>query len=270
MQPHFKQALLASAMAIATHAAAQITLYEAEYFGGRAFTTSQSMADFRSTGLNDRTSSVVVTDERWEVCADPHFNGQCMVLRPGRYPSLAEIGMNDTVSSARALDPAENIDPRRLAPQPAPVYDSRRRSHERLFEAGVLSARAVVGPPAQRCWMQREDVAETPSQPNMGGAVAGALLGGILGHQVGGGIGKDLATVGGAVAGAAVGANVGRSDGHAAAQREVKRCADQPASSQPLYWDVRYRFRGRDHQVQMTRAPGDTVTVNDKGEPRME
>ena len=50
----------------------------------------------------------------------------------------------------------------------------------------------------------------------------------------------------------------------------MKRCVDQPASTKPVFWDVRYRFRGRDHQVQMTYEPGDTVTVNNKGEPRNE
>lgn len=270
MKPHFKQALLASFFAMAAQASAQITFFEMDYFGGRSFTASQSTPDFRSTGFNDRASSVVVTNERWEVCADAHYNGQCMVLRPGRYPSLIEMGMNDRVSSVRVMDPGENIDKRRMAPTPGPVYDGRRRSQERLFEANVLSARAVVGPPTQRCWMEREDVPQTQSQPNMGGAVAGALLGGILGHQVGGGVGKDLATIGGAVAGAAVGAQVGRQGGQPATQREVKRCVDQPASTKPVFWDVRYRFRGRDHQVQMTYEPGDTVTVNNKGEPRNE
>lgn len=268
MNTLFKQALLVSAIAIATHATAQITFYEGEYFGGRSFTANQSTPDFRNAGFNDRASSIVVEDERWEVCVDAHYNGQCMVLRPGRYASLAEMGLNDQVSSVRVMDPAENIDKHRLAPMPSPVYDSRRRDHERVFDAKVLSARAVVGPPTQRCRVEREEVPQTQSKPNVGGAVAGALLGGILGHQVGGGVGKDLATIGGAVAGAAVGANVGREDGKPATQREVKRCADQPASTKPVFWDVRYRFRGRDHQVQMTYAPGDTITVNGKGEPR--
>ena len=270
MNPFLKQTLLVSALAIATHASAQITFFESEYFGGRSFTASQSTPDLKYSGFNDRASSVVVSNERWELCADAHYNGQCMVLRPGRYPSLAELGMNDQVSSVRVMDPAENIDKHRLAPTPEPVYDSRRRSHERMFEASVLSARAVVGPPKQRCWMEREDVPQTQSQPNMGGAVAGALLGGILGHQVGGGVGKDLATIGGAVAGAAVGSQVGRDAGKPASRREVKRCEEQPASTTPVFWDVRYRFRGRDHQVQMTYAPGDTITVNNQGEPRSE
>jgi uncharacterized protein YcfJ len=270
MHQTFKQALLASAIMIATHASAQITFFESEYFGGRSFAPDRSVSDFRSSGFNDRASSVVVGPDRWEVCTDAHFNGQCMVLRPGRYPSLVEMGINDQVSSARALDAGENIDKRRLAPAPAPVYDSRRRNNERMFDAQVLSARAVVGPPTQRCWMEREDVPQTESKPNMGGAVAGALLGGILGHQVGGGVGKDLATIGGAVAGAAVGSQVGRAGGTPATQRDVKRCSDQPASTKPVFWDVRYRFRGRDHQVQMTTEPGDTIAVNRQGEPRID
>jgi hypothetical protein len=31
---------------------------------------------------------------------------------------------------------------------------------------------------------------------------------------------------------------------------------------------VTYNFRGRDHNVQMSAAPGSTVVVNDNGEPR--
>jgi uncharacterized protein YcfJ len=129
----------------------------------------------------------------------------------------------------------------------------------------------VVGPAEQRCWVERQDVPKTRGDINVGGAVAGALLGGILGHQVGGGTGKDIATVGGAVAGAALGANVGRdANGQPATQRDVKRCVDQPASAQPAFWDVSYTFRGQQHRVQMRGEPGNTITVNGKGEPRIE
>jgi outer membrane lipoprotein SlyB len=249
----------------------QVTFYENENFQGRAFNTGAEVRDFNQFGFNDRASSVVVLGERWEVCSDSRFNGQCMVLRPGRYPSLAAMGMNDKLSSVRPTDPSERIDNRRLAPEAVPVYDSRRRGQERLFDARVSSARAVVGPAEQRCWMEREDVPKTRGDINVGGAVAGALLGGILGHQVGGGTGKDIATVGGAVAGAALGANVGRdANGQEATQRDVKRCADQPASTKPAFWDVSYTFRGQQHRVQMSSEPGESITVNENGEPRSE
>ena len=98
---------------------------------------------------------------------------------------------------------------------------------------------------------------------------AGGVLGGILGHQIGGGFGKDLATVGGVAAGAAIGANVNRDkQGNSVTTRDVQRCASTPASSRPQYWDVTYTFRGVDHRVQMTSAPGRTVTVNRAGIPR--
>jgi uncharacterized protein YcfJ len=101
----------------------------------------------------------------------------------------------------------------------------------------------------------------------MGGALAGALIGGVLGHQVGGGTGKDLATVGGAVAGGVIGSNYGRNDGTTTSMQDVRRC-ENTTSGTPAYWDVSYQFRGTDHRIQMTAAPGTTIAVNGNGEPR--
>ena len=235
----------------------------------RAFNTESEVKDFNRVGFNDSASSVMVLSKRWEVCSDIRFGGQCMVLSPGRYPSLAAIGMNNRLSSVRPLDSIERLDDRSRPPETPPVYDSRRRNQERLFNARVTSARAVVGPVEKRCWVERENVPRTQGEVNLGGAVAGALIGGILGHQVGGGAGKDIATVGGAVAGAALGANVGRDvNNQPVAQRDVKRCVDQPAVSRPAFWDVSYSFRGQQHRVQTSYEPGDSITVNANGEPR--
>jgi uncharacterized protein YcfJ len=249
--------------------APQAIFYENEGFRGQNFTASTDVRDLRRFGFNDRASSVVVLGERFEVCTDSRFSGQCVVLRPGRYPSLAAMGINDQVSSVRAVDWKSNVDEARYAPPPAAVYDSRQRHEERVFDATVTSVHAVVGPPEQRCWMEREEVAQPQREPNVGGAIAGALLGGILGHQVGGGVGKDLATVGGAVAGAALGSRAGGGAEPApVAAREVRRCANQPAHARPEFWDVSYTFRGVEHRVQMTSAPGATIKVNERGEPR--
>jgi len=248
---------------------AQITFYENEGFSGRAFTAEQPVEDFTRFGFNDRASSVVVLGQRWEVCTNSRFHGQCMVLSPGRYSSLAAMGMNDRITSVRAIDGNAQVDAARYAPSPLPVYDGRRRPQERLFEANVTAVHAVVGPPEQRCWMEREEVPATRGDPNVGGAVVGAVLGGILGHQIGGGVGKDIATAGGAVAGAAVGANVGRGTGQPATSRDVQRCAARPASAAPAFWDVTYVFRGVEHHVQLTAPPGSTVMVNWQGEPRV-
>jgi uncharacterized protein YcfJ len=42
-----------------------------------------------------------------------------------------------------------------------------------------------------------------------------------------------------------------------------------PGSEQPQYWDVTYVFRGVQHRVQLSFAPGATITVNGNGEPRV-
>lgn len=154
--------------------------------------------------------------------------------------------------------------------QQEPQRDYRRRDRERLFDAPVTSVRAVLGDSGQRCWIERENVPQTRGPANMPGAVVGALVGGILGHQIGGGSGRDIATAGGVVAGAVVGSNVGRSGAYGGTQtQDVQRCTTDHSRSTPDYWDVTYTFRGVEHRVQMTQAPGRTVTVNQDGEPRI-
>jgi uncharacterized protein YcfJ len=208
----------------------------------------------------------VVIGDRWEVCDDAAFGGRCAVLRPGRYDSFPAMGLNDRISSVRAVEWNARVGEDRYAPAPVPVYDSRPRRGERLFEAEVTSSRAVIATSGKRCWVEREQVSQGGSSANLPAAIAGAIIGGVLGHQVGGGTGKDIATVGGAVAGAAVGANVGRGSG--VTTQDVERCEDVPGGAQPAYWDVTYNFRGRDHRVQMAAAPESTIIVNEQGEPR--
>ena len=269
-----KSALAAACVAVAAQAGAQVTFYEREGFQGRTFTTDWQVRNFDRYGFSDRASSVVVLRERWEVCSDVRFAGRCVVLRPGRYESLAAMGMNDRVSSIRGVAASTRVSDDRYAPPPAAVYDNRRRNDERLYEANVTSVRAVVAAPEKRCWMEREPVAAQPANNyNIGAAIAGAVIGGVLGHQVGGGTGKQLATVGGAVAGAAAGANVdrilGRGQPGAVQGQDVQKCDTVPSQAKTEFWDVTYTFRGQEHTIQTTSQPGRTITVNGQGEPRV-
>ena len=268
MNPVLRNALAVAGLVFATQAVAQVTFYEGEGFQGRSFTTQKRVGDFERYGFNDRASSVIVRRDRWEVCQDARFSGRCVVLRPGRYPSLAAMGLNDRVSSVRAVSRNARIDERRYAPAPVASSDYHRRGNERLYEANVTSVHAVVGTPEQRCWVEREQVGQDRGGANVPGAIAGAIIGGILGHQVGNGRGQDLATAGGVVAGAAVGANVGRDNSREGYSHDVKRCENVSRNARPDYWDVTYNFRGQEHRVQMTAPPGTTVTVNERGEPR--
>ncbi len=267
MNAALRSALAVAGVTLATQACAQVTFYEKEDFKGHTFTTQRQADDFERYGFNDRASSVEVLMDRWEVCEDAHFAGRCVVLRPGRYASLASLGMGKRISSARILGSNARVEDGRYAPAPAADH-FRRHDNERLYEANVTSVHAVVGAPEQRCWTEREQVSQERGGANVPGAIAGALIGGIIGHQVGSGRGNDLATAGGAVAGAAVGANVGRDGGGQTREQDVQRCSNAPSDARAEYWDVTYDFRGEAHRAQMTAPPGRTVTVNEQGEPR--
>ena len=253
---------------------AQVIFYADENFAGQSFTAQSQIDDFTRYGFNDRASSAVVLGDQWEVCEDVRFSGRCVVLRPGRYPSMVAMGMEDRVSSIRGIAANTRVSNDRYAPLPVPVYDNRRRNEERLYTVDVSSVRAVVAAPEKRCWMEREPVvaAQPSGNYNIGGAIAGALIGGVLGHQVGGGTGKQIATVGGALAGAAAGANVNRIMGQGQGQQvvgqDVQKCDTVPSQAKTEFWDVTYTFRGQEHTIQMASQPGRTITVNGQGEPR--
>ena len=280
----FRASTLALAAAVTSlPTLAQITFYENNDFQGRTFSASNDVGNLRSEGFNDRASSAVVLRERWEVCENTDFGGRCMVLRPGHYPSLSVMGLNDRISSVRAVPIGLRVDDGRYAPTPngqisawpaaaaeRPPYDARRRNNERLYQARVLSTRAVVAAAEQRCWVEPGQVTQERGSASVPGGVVGALIGGILGHQIGGGTGRDLATAAGVVGGAVVGSNVGRARNETRAP-DVRRCETKPAHSQTQaeYWDVTYTFRGQEHRMQMATPPGATVTVNRQGEPRV-
>ena len=272
MNNRIKSAFALAAIVVAGQAAAQVTFYENEGFRGRAFAARQATPDFTRNGFNDRASSVIVDRGRWEVCEDVGFRGRCAVLQRGNYDSLRSIGFDNRISSVRPIQGnrpyAGNSPP---PPPPAPVYDYRRRPEERVREVNVSSVREVLGPPNQRCWVERQQVTQPVASggASVGGAVIGGLIGGILGHQVGKGTGRDVATAGGAVAGAVVGNNIGgrnNAQGVVSTQ-DVQRCENTAGT--PAYYEVTYNFRGQEHRVQMSTPPGRTILVNGNGEPRM-
>jgi hypothetical protein len=56
--------------------------------------------------------------------------------------------------------------------------------------------------------------------------------------------------------------------GHQTGASTIRRCSTS-RNETPAYWEVGYNFRGAAHHIQMTAPPGDTITVNRNGEPRM-
>ncbi|MDP1533312.1 MAG: beta/gamma crystallin-related protein, partial [Rubrivivax sp.] len=111
------------ALLVAGQAFADITFYEHDGFQGRSFVAAgdRPVANLRSQGFNDRASSVIVAgarSERWEVCEDGGFQGRCVVLRPGEYPSLTAMGLNDRISSVRSIPAKQRVADNRYAPAP--------------------------------------------------------------------------------------------------------------------------------------------------------
>jgi uncharacterized protein YcfJ len=246
----------------ATSAAAQVTLYSHDDFRGQQFTANGTVRNLDRLGFNDRASSIVVNGGDWQVCEDAYFNGRCVILRPGEYPSLDRMGLANEISSVRPVEGHygynERNDRAYVAQGGEPAQGS-----EPLYRAPVTSVRAVIGPPEQRCWVERD---EYRGDTNVPGAVAGAVIGGLIGNQFGHGSGRAAATAGGAIAGGAIGSNIGTDNN---AGGDVEHCRTASRYDHPDYWDVTYSFRGEQHRIQMSSPPGSTITVDQYGEPRM-
>ena len=107
MNKFLRFGLTCAGLVVGVHATAQVTFYEREDYKGRSFTATGEVDNLRRQGFNDRASSAVVKGnrwDRWEVCEDSRFRGRCVTLQPGQYASLAAMGLNDRVSSVRALE----------------------------------------------------------------------------------------------------------------------------------------------------------------------
>lgn len=78
-----------------------LTLYEDDNFRGRDFRAGGVVVDLNQGGFNDKASSAEVHGGSWEVCTDADFRGRCVTLDAGSYPSMRQMGLNDSISSVR-------------------------------------------------------------------------------------------------------------------------------------------------------------------------
>jgi uncharacterized protein YcfJ len=242
--------------------AGQVTFYQGEYFHGPSFNAQGDVPNFHRYGFNDVASSAVVLGSNWEVCSHADFSGRCVILQPGRYPNLGAMGLQDRITSVRAVPADARYEPARYATPVAPAYDWRPRPQEQLYQANVVSSRAYYNVNGQPCWVDSNEALEQQRRNRIGGAVIGGVLGGILGHQAGD---TNAATVGGAVGGAVLGGIIGNN-----LHTNAQQCASIASAGSPQYWDTVYDWHGVQHHIQTTAAPGQTVTVNSDGEPRVQ
>ena len=78
-----------------------LELFTGPYFKGRAMDVQRDLASLEGTALEDRGSSLIVHEGRWQVCTRPGFEGRCRVFEPGRYALLGP--MEDRVASMRQV-----------------------------------------------------------------------------------------------------------------------------------------------------------------------
>lgn len=252
----------------------QVAMYAPAEFGQAAATLRQA-EDLAANGgrYDDVHQLALLANQRAAAAQDvARLRSEQAALAAQRTAADARIQADVTQRQAAAAQ-LQAVEAQRQADQaqllaaapPPGAYDYRRRPNEPLYEAPVTSVRAVVGPPQQRCWVERQVVDTGSPGINVPGAVVGGVVGGILGHQIGSGRGQDWATGIGAATGAVVGANVPAP----VYTQDVQRCATVSTAAPLDYWDVTYNFGGYEHHVQTTSLPGRTILVNAQGEPRV-
>jgi hypothetical protein len=78
-----------------------VLMFGGPRFEGQPMELSQDMRSLSDVGFNDRASSIIIREGRWEFCEHADFRGECIVLGPGRYEFLER--MNNRISSMRRV-----------------------------------------------------------------------------------------------------------------------------------------------------------------------
>ncbi len=87
-------------------AAAAVVLYEHANFGGRQAALQGPEPRLDTAGFNDKATSVVISRGRWQFCEHIDFEGQCLVLGPGRHALSGAF--QDSISSLRPVFGADD------------------------------------------------------------------------------------------------------------------------------------------------------------------
>lgn len=94
--------LLVTSTGFATAAAAaSITIHKQPRFAGAQVTLHDALPNLTTIGFQNQASSLVLNGT-WELCSQPNYGGDCVVLAPGRYETL-DARLNHRVESARPL-----------------------------------------------------------------------------------------------------------------------------------------------------------------------
>jgi hypothetical protein len=111
--------LLASALA-ALPVAADIRVWTERDHQGEERRVRREVRDLKHVDFDDRISSLQA-DERWLICSEPLFRGDCRVVE-GTVLNLRDLGLNNRITSMRRAPaelPASTLKPPKEPPPPA-------------------------------------------------------------------------------------------------------------------------------------------------------
>jgi uncharacterized protein YcfJ len=139
--------------------------------------------------------------------------------------------------------------------------------YARVINVQPIYREVQISRPIRECW--DKPVYHTRHQQNgsAGGMLAGGLLGGIIGHQLVRGRSNKVATVVGTVVGAKIGYDmVNRHSRHDAptvtAYEEHCKTRHQVSYEEVIDgYDVTYRYRGNNYQIEMPYDPGERIKM---------
>ena len=83
-------------------AAGAIELYANPGFRGPRVAVNRDIRSLDRRNMDDRVSSLIVNEGRWELCTNRGFEGRCRVFGPGEYPRLGQR-LEDNVNSLRRV-----------------------------------------------------------------------------------------------------------------------------------------------------------------------
>jgi hypothetical protein len=98
----FCAAVIAGSLAAGISAAAELRVYKQPDFSGEELTLRRDANNLAAAGFQDQVSSIEVRSGRWQLCTQPDFRGDCVVIARGDYPTLEQV-LNHRIESARAI-----------------------------------------------------------------------------------------------------------------------------------------------------------------------
>jgi hypothetical protein len=104
---------------------AEFQIYTTPNFGGASIELRGETPDVAGLEHFHNQASSLIVNDRWEVCTEANYRGECVIVRPGRYATLGPP-IYKRIGSIRPLAVKQAEEARNYAPPPV-VHDEVRR-----------------------------------------------------------------------------------------------------------------------------------------------